>query len=86
VLKYQLHDHICREILQCDPHGANYYGSKEVGEFLRNLMAEGQTRDWRQLLQEVTGEDLSTRAMMEYFKPLMDWLQEANAGRECSWE
>jgi len=86
VLKYQLHDHIARKILKTDPYNANYYGSKAAGAFLRDLMAEGQTRDWRELLKETTGENLSTRAMMEYFKPLMEYLQEANKDCDCSWE
>jgi peptidyl-dipeptidase A len=85
VLKYQLHDYICREILKTDPHQANYYGSRAVGDFLKELMEQGQTRDWRELLKETTGEDLSTRAMMEYFAPLMEYLEEANKGSDCSW-
>jgi hypothetical protein len=27
-------------------------------------------------LKEATGEDISTRAIMDYFKPLMSWLEE----------
>ncbi|MFQ6103802.1 MAG: M2 family metallopeptidase [Candidatus Glassbacteria bacterium] len=86
VLKYQLHDHIAREILKTDPYNANYYGSQEVGAFLRDLMAQGHTRDWRELLRETTGEDLSTRAMMEYFEPLMNYLVKVNEDCDCSWE
>src|SRR5438445_631832 len=33
-------------------------------------------QDWRKVLREATGEDISTRAMMDYFKPLMSWLEE----------
>jgi peptidyl-dipeptidase A len=32
-------------------------------------------------LKETTGEDISTRAMMQYFKPLMSWLEETKAAR-----
>jgi hypothetical protein len=28
----------------------------------------------------------STRAMMEYFKPFMSWLEEQNKGRQIGWE
>jgi hypothetical protein len=35
---------------------------------------------------EATCEDISTRAMMEYFKPLMSWLEEQNKGREIGWD
>jgi Angiotensin-converting enzyme len=39
-----------------------------------------------QSLKDVTGEDISTRAMMDYFKPLMSWLEEQNKGRQIGWE
>jgi peptidyl-dipeptidase A len=32
------------------------------------------------VLKEATGENISTRAMMEYFKSLMTWLEEQNKG------
>jgi peptidyl-dipeptidase A len=79
VLKYQLHEHIARKILHQDPHSCNYYGNKEVGAFLQKILAQGATRDWRLVLKEATGEDLSTRAMVEYFKPLQTWLDAENA-------
>ncbi len=81
VLKYQLHEHIARKILKQDPHHCNYYGNKEVGAFLNKILAQGATRDWRLVLKEATGEDLSTRAMVEYFKPLQTWLDAENAKR-----
>ena len=86
VLKYQLHDHIARKILKADPHRANYFGRKDVGDFLRGILEKGETQDWRTLLRETTGEDLSTRAMVEYFRPVVDFLKKANAGKDCSWE
>ena len=79
VLKYQLHDHIARKILKQDPHSCSYYGSKQVGEFLRGILSQGQTRDWRKVLKEATGEELSTRALVDYFRPLQDWLARENA-------
>lgn len=85
VFKYQIHQHICRDILRQDPHFCNYYGSRETGDFLRKLMAAGATRDWRALLQDLTGEPLSTKPMMDYFSPLMDYLKKENAGRQCGW-
>ncbi len=42
-LLFQLHDHIARQILHQDPHDTDYYGSREVGDFLRRLMAPGAT-------------------------------------------
>jgi peptidyl-dipeptidase A len=85
VFKFQLHDHIARRILKQDPRACSYAGHREVGAFLRGIMEQGATRDWRQVLREATGEDLSTRAMVEYFRPLQAWLERQNRGRAVGW-
>jgi peptidyl-dipeptidase A len=85
VLKFQLHDHIAREILGQDPRDCNYYGNKAVGKFLRDILALGATRDWNAVLREATGSGLSAKPMLAYFEPLMTWLQGQNAGRKVGW-
>jgi len=82
VLKFQLHDHIARKILKQPPQSCNYANNHQVGDFLRRIMERGGSEDWRKVLREATGENLSTRAMVEYFKPLLAWLKEQNKGRE----
>ncbi len=82
VLLFQLHDHIARQILHQDPHATNYFGSKEVGAFLTSILQPGATADWRVLLREKTGSDLSAKAMVAYFEPLMVYLKEVNKGRK----
>ncbi|RYY12310.1 MAG: peptidase, partial [Cytophagaceae bacterium] len=82
IILFQLHDHIARNILHQDPHATNYYGSQEVGQFLQAIMRPGSSRDWRTVLKEKTGEDLSARAMVAYFQPLMAYLKEQNKGRK----
>ncbi len=81
VLLFQLHDHIAREILGEDPHDTNYFGREEVGRFLDSIMRPGASVDWRKVLREKTGQDLSAEAMLRYFEPLMEWLREQNRGR-----
>ena len=81
VLKFHLHRHIARNILKQDLRNANYYGNIQVGDFLRTIMRPGASKDWRSVLREVTGEDLSARAMLEYYEPLLVWLKEKNRGR-----
>jgi peptidyl-dipeptidase A len=85
VIKFQLHDHIARNILRQDPRDCNYYGSKEVGDFLRSILEPGATRDWNDVLREATGSGLSAGPMMSYFEPLTGWLAERNAGRKVGW-
>ena len=86
VLKFQLHDHIARKILKQPPQACNYANNKEVGAFLKKIMEKGGTEDWRKVLKDATGEELSTRAMVEYFKPLMAWLEKENKGRQIGWD
>jgi len=86
VIKYQLHDYICKHILHQDVHAANYAGRKDVGDFLRSIMEKGATEDWRKVLKDATGEELSTRALAEYYQPLEKWLEKQNKGRQIGWE
>jgi peptidyl-dipeptidase A len=86
VLKFQLHEYIARNFLHQPPQSCNYANNKQVGAFLKSIMEKGATEDWRKVLRDATGEDLSTRAMVEYFKPLQAWLEEQNKGRTLGWE
>ncbi len=82
VLLFQVHDHIAKEILHQDPHATNYFGNKEIGKFISEIMKPGASRDWREVLKEKTGSDLSAKAMLDYFAPLMDYLKKENEGRK----
>jgi peptidyl-dipeptidase A len=82
VLLFQLHQHIAREILKEDPHDTNYFGRKDVGDFLASILKPGASVDWRVMLREKTGSELSAKAMVDYFAPLTAWLQEQNKGRK----
>ncbi len=86
LIKYQLHMYIAKHILKQDPHNCNYYGNREVGTWLWELLALGKTKDWRTVIREKTGEDISSKAMLEYFQPVMEYLQEVNKGRNIGWE
>jgi peptidyl-dipeptidase A len=79
---FQVHEHIAKNILHQDPHATNYYGSKEVGTFLKNIMTPGASKDWREVFKANMGEDLSAKAMLNYFMPLMEYLKKENAGRK----
>ncbi len=86
VFKFQLHDYIARKILHQPPQSCNYADNKEVGAWLDNILKKGATEDWRKVLKDATGEDISTRAMADYFKPLQGWLEEQNKGRQIGWD
>ncbi len=82
LLLFQVHEHIAKDILHQDPHATNYYGNKEIGAFLQKMMYPGASGDWRKILKDNTGSDLSAKAMVNYFMPLMDYLKKQNTGRK----
>ncbi len=84
VLLFQFHDYVAKSILKQDPRATNYYGNKEVGQFLNGVLSKGATEDWRELLKSSTGEDLNAKAMLSYFEPLTAYLKEVNKGRTCT--
>lgn len=85
VFQYQVYCHIAKHVLRQDPRQSNFAGHPEVGAFMENMQKWGATRDWRTILREATGEDLSTRAMLEYYQPLLEWLKKQNRGRKVGW-
>ena len=82
VILFQLHDYIATKILKQDPHSTNYFGNQEVGKFLAGIMRKGATEDWRKVLKDATGQEISAKAMVNYFVPLTNYLKEINKGRK----
>ncbi|MEM9500841.1 MAG: M2 family metallopeptidase, partial [Pseudomonadota bacterium] len=67
-------------------HRCSIYGNEEVGENLNAMLAMGASKPWPDALEAFTGErQMSGEAMVDYFAPLMDWLEEQNEGHEVGW-
>jgi len=82
VLLFQFHNYIASKILKQDPYATNYYGSKEVGKWMYDVLSPGATVDWRELLIKSTGSEMTAKPLVNYFEPLMDWLKKQNKGRK----
>ncbi len=82
VILFQLHQYIAENILHQPATATNYYGHKEIGDFIRKIMSSGATKDWREVMKDATGEDMNAKALVRYFDPLMSWLKEQNKGRK----
>ena len=82
VLLFQFHDYIANNILMQDPHATNYYGNKETGIFLNDLLSPGASVDWREHLNKSIGSEMSAKPMVDYFAPLLDWLKKQNKGKK----
>ncbi|TMJ19349.1 MAG: M2 family metallopeptidase [Alphaproteobacteria bacterium] len=67
-------------------HRCSFYGNREVGRRLNEMLAMGASRPWPDALQAFTGtREISAEPMVEYFRPLLGWLREQNRGRRCGW-
>lgn len=87
VLQYQFHRGLCQAAGVTGPlHRCSLYGETSVGERLSTMMEMGASRPWPDALEALTGErEMDATAMLEYFAPLVEWLEKENKGRECGW-
>ncbi len=87
VLQFQLHRAWCRAAGWQGPlYQCSVYGSAAVGQQLARMLEAGQSRPWQDILFEATGERrLDASALVEYFQPLLVWLERQNRGVPVGW-
>jgi peptidyl-dipeptidase A len=87
VLQFQIHRALCREAGYQGPlHECSVYGNTQAGEKLQRMLAMGLSRPWPDALEALSGErQLDASAMVEYFQPLLSWLEEQNKGVPTGW-
>jgi peptidyl-dipeptidase A len=62
------------------------YGNKEAGKKLWEMLSLGASKPWPEALYVLTGQrEMDAGAMLEYFAPLMKWLEEQNQGKKVGW-
>ena len=87
LLQFQFHRELCKIAGDEGPvHRCSIYNNKEAGTALNNMLELGQSKTWQEALETLTGSpQMDASAIMDYFAPLKDWLDEQNAGRQCGW-
>ena len=87
ILQFQFHRSLCEAAGFDGPlHECSVYGSKEAGERLQAMLVAGASQPWQNTLEELTGtREMDATAIIDYFQPLMTWLEEQNEGRSCGW-
>jgi peptidyl-dipeptidase A len=88
ILQFQFYQAACKQAGWTGPlHRCSFYGNKEVGERLNAMLAMGASKPWPDALEAFTGtREMSGKPMLDYFRPLMDWLEEQNRGKQCGWQ
>ena len=87
IYEFQFYRAACREAGWQGPlNRCSVFGNNEVGKKFNALLEQGQSRPWREILVDFTGEkDIDAGAIRDYFAPLNEWLTEQNRGRSCGW-
>lgn len=87
VLQFQFHRALCEAAGFRGPlHECSIHGSVEAGRRFREMLALGASRPWQDALEKLTGtRQMDATAIVEYFQPLMGWLEQQNRGRVCGW-
>lgn len=88
VLQFQFYRAMAREAGCAGPlHRSSFYGNKAAGAKLNAMLEMGQSQPWPDALYVLTGErQMDAGAMMEYFTPLKQWLDEQNRGKRVGWK
>jgi len=87
ILQFQFHRALCRAAGYTGPlHRCSIYGNKAAGAKLAKMLEMGQSRPWPEALEELTGErEMDATAILDYFAPLKQWLDEQNKGHHSGW-
>jgi len=88
ILQFQFYQAMCKAAGHQGPlHECSFAGSTEAGEKLRAMLALGQGVPWPEALEKLTGaRNMDASAILEYFDPLMKWMDKQNTGKTCGWE
>nr|XP_022901638.1 angiotensin-converting enzyme-like [Onthophagus taurus] len=86
ILEFQLYRSLCIAAGEYDAndenkplHKCDFYKSKEAGTKLSAGLKLGSSQHWEEVLKAMTGENaLDASALMDYFKPLYQWLKVQN--------
>lgn len=87
ILQFQFHRSLCQitgyngALNRC-----SIYGNKEAGERLNKMLSMGQSRPWPEALEVMSGQkQMDATAIIDYFAPLKQWLDQQNQGQTCGW-
>jgi peptidyl-dipeptidase A len=88
LLQFQFHRRMCELAGFEGPlHACSAYGSEAAGEALDAMLTAGRSVPWQDTLEQFTGQrDVDVSAMLDFFAPLSQWLEQQNQGRQCGWD
>ena len=87
ILQFQFQKALCDAAGWKGPlHECSIFGSAEAGRRFREMLSLGASQPWQDALEKLTGtREMDASAIIDYFQPLMGWLEEQNRGHQCGW-
>jgi peptidyl-dipeptidase A len=87
ILQFQFHKALCDASGFKGPlNECSIFGSTEAGGRFGEMMALGASQPWPDTLEKLTGtRQMDASAIIDYFKPLDEWLKEQNKDQKCGW-
>ncbi len=87
IMQFQFLEALCDAAGYQGPlHACSFHGSKEAGAKLNAMLTAGRSEPWQNILEKLTGtRTMDAAAIIRYFEPLMGYLAEQNADRQCGW-
>jgi len=90
VIQFQFHKALCDEAGHKGPlHQCDIYQNKKAGKLLSDMLRLGSSVSWRDAMKVITKgktDKMDASAILEYFKPLNDWLKEQNKHEVIGWK
>ena len=85
IMQFQFHKALCKKAGHKGAlHECSIYDSKKAGKLLASMLAMGQSKPWPQAMKKITGQkQMSAKPIIDYFAPLMSWLQDSNKDKQC---
>jgi peptidyl-dipeptidase A len=87
ILQFQFHRSLSQAAGCKTPlHRCSIYESKEAGQRLDAMLKLGASRPWPEALEALTGSrQMDASAILDYFAPLKQWLDEQLKGQPTGW-
>jgi peptidyl-dipeptidase A len=85
--QFQFYEALCKAANHKGPlQTCDFYRSSPAGRLFRSVLSAGASVPWPDLMSKFTGiREFSTDAILNYFKPLIDWLERENRGHHVGW-
>ncbi|MCI4358656.1 MAG: M2 family metallopeptidase [Thermoplasmata archaeon] len=87
ILQFQFHRALAESSGWDGPlHRFSIYGNREAGAKLKRMFELGASRPWPDALEMLTGSrTMDASAILDYFRPLNEWLTQATEGAPMGW-